>query len=105
ADGDFSGEQVLNAQVPLIDIRVARLFSSEVVAVVIAPHGERAVGVSLRLRDTEREGVRERCELRLVVVGREQDWIGCAVCGTGILEVRGRAQTEINARAAAQHGL
>ena len=55
ADGDLSGEQALDAEVPLEDVGVVRFLGAEVVAVVVAPVGERTVLVALRLSRCPRE--------------------------------------------------
>ncbi len=104
ADGDLSGEQALDADVPLVDVGVAGFFGAEVVAVVVPPQSERTVFVALRLCDTERKRIGERGELRGEVVIGEEDGIGSAEGGAGILEVGGRAKAVVDARAAPDDG-
>ena len=68
ADSDFTGEEVLYPQVPLINVCVACLFRAQVIFIVVSPHRQLAIFLALRCRDPRRKWIFERGILRHVIV-------------------------------------
>ena len=75
---DARGKQMLDTQVPLIDLSVARLSCAEGVAVVKTPHRQLSILIPLRLRKSTRKWIRECGQPAFEVVLRKSNWVRIA---------------------------
>src|SRR6266478_3200938 len=96
---------MLNAEVPLVDFRVAGLIRSEIVTVAETPLRQCTIFRSLGQRQSGGEGIIKVRELRLVIVGGELDLGGLAERGAGVLEVRRHVHAVEDPRPAAEDGV
>src|SRR5215472_1346590 len=102
SDHDLAGQQMLNAQVPLVDVSVLGFCRSQVVAIGVAPLRQLAIDLVLRAGQPEGKRIGERNWSTVVcasveIVGREKHGGTLAKRRTRVLEVGGHAHSVINA--------
>src|SRR5262249_46253863 len=96
---------MLDAEIPLVDFRVARIGRIQAVVIWQAPQCQRMVGTALRKRQSIRERIREGRKPRLKIVFGKANGGGVPERSSGELEIRGDVQTVINASPAANHSV
>ena len=103
ADHHLARQHALDTEVPLVNIRVSRLFRSQIISIVVSPLSQSSVLRALWLRESEREGILECRKARLEIGVAEQNWITCGKGCAGILEVCCRIKSVVDACPASHH--
>src|ERR1700751_3085727 len=101
---DLPGERLLQAQVPLVDFRVACFLEIQVISVRQSPLGELAIFRSLRILNSCRKGIFKRGRSSYVVVLGEKYCRGAAECCTWILEVGRHVHAVVDPGSSAHNG-
>ena len=102
---NLAGQQSLDSQVPLEDVRILRFGRPQVICIRIAPFCQLAVLHSLRAGQAAGKRISKARGARIKVVLREKHRCAFAERSSGILEVRGHAHAVIHARSSANDGI
>src|SRR5579872_1816940 len=95
---DLAGEQPLDSYIPLVDVGISRCRRAQIVGVLITPVRKLAVLSTLRTGKASRKRILQGCGLGGEIVVGKKHVRGLAERRPGILEVCGRAHSEIDAR-------
>jgi hypothetical protein len=105
AEHDLARQLPLESQIPLVNVGVSRRGRAQVVIVGIPPIRQCAILRALRTGKAGGKRIFQGCGLVPEIVVCKEHRGGLGESGSGILEIGGRAHSEIYARSAAQDRL